>query len=145
MNEIFLFTLVMLGGGLGAIARYLCQVLAARTTTLPGWVPIAIVNVLGSFIIGFAAKWIMDETANLKLSHLLPAAEELSELALSETFAFVAVGFCGAFTTFSTFSLDNFFLSIDKKGQLLANAVLTTCAAYGAVALGWLCGQMVAA
>jgi CrcB protein len=79
---------IALGGALGALARY----------GLAGWVQdgtagtfpwgTLIVNVLGCFLLGFAIRV-------LQLSALSPALRGA-----------VTVGFLGAFTTFSTFSLE---------------------------------------
>lgn len=77
--------LVALGGALGAVARYGFLTLF---TGIAAWGTL-VVNVLGSFIMG--------------------AFIELTALYWSppmEVKAFIAVGLLGAFTTFSTFSMD---------------------------------------
>jgi CrcB protein len=80
---------VALGGALGAVARYKT---AGWTVAMVGhgfpWGTLA-VNVIGSFAMG-----VLIELGALKLT--------LS----AEMRAFLATGFLGAFTTFSTFSLD---------------------------------------
>ncbi len=133
---------VMAGGSLGALARFLCQMFAARWTSWPGWIPVLIINVVGSIIIGIAVAWLSIDIKNLELQNLTPSSRTLDTLALNELLALIAVGFCGAFTTFSTFSLENYLLSIDKKGQMLLNMIGTTVLAYAGVTLGWFLGSL---
>jgi CrcB protein len=76
------------GGFFGAISRFL---IATNVQKLfGGFFPVGTltVNVLGSFIIGFAAMF-------------------FAQIAQPEYKAFVITGFLGALTTFSTFSLEN--------------------------------------
>jgi CrcB protein len=76
------------GGFFGAISRYL---IATNTQKMfDTFFPIGTltVNVLGSFIIGFAAMF-------------------FTQTVQPEYKAFVITGFLGALTTFSTFSLEN--------------------------------------
>lgn len=75
---------VACGGAIGAVSRYL--VYAGLSGLMPGY-PLAsvVVNILGSFALGAVLGWVTLST-ELKL--------------------FVAMGFLGAFTTFSTFSMD---------------------------------------
>ncbi len=81
--------LVFIGGGFGSIARYvLSKYFNSEVTGIPYGTFMA--NVLGSvligIILGFAAK---NETLNSSQTLLL------------------ATGFCGGFTTFSTFAYEN--------------------------------------
>jgi len=79
---------VGLGGAFGAVARYLVGgwVQALTGPAFP-WGTF-VVNLTGSFALGFALAW---------LPHGAPAPE---------TRALVAIGFLGSFTTFSTFSFE---------------------------------------
>ncbi len=82
---------VFLGGGIGAILRYitgLFMLVNLRTN-----VPIAtfLVNIAGSFILGFLYIYFVNKP---EISNTIKI--------------FLTVGFCGGFTTFSTFSLEIF-------------------------------------
>jgi len=116
--------LVSLGAVFGANARYWIGVLFARTVT-PGfpWATLTI-NVSGSLLlggfIGFAAR---------RMPH--PGWSLV-----------VAVGFCGAYTTFSTFSYEVFSLLQSRAVALAAGYVAASVVVgLGALALGWACGQ----
>ena len=100
-----LYIAVGLGSGLGAAARYLCSLgaMAALGAEFP-WGTL-IVNVLGSFIIGFYA------TLTEPGGRLFPDPA---------TRHFVLTGFCGGFTTFSIFSLETLLLA--QAGNLFAAA-----------------------
>lgn len=122
MNSLSVTGAVMTAGGIGAVARYLLD--DALTRRLRGDFPwgIAVVNVVGSFVIGVVA--------GLTLHHGLP--EELRLIA--------ATGFCGGFTTFSTASLDTVRLAYaGRRWQVVANTVGMVIATVAACALGlWL-------
>ena len=93
--------LVVAGGGaLGAVARYLVYIVAGHVFGTQFPYGTLIVNILGSFIMGA-----LTETMALVWS------------ASNEMRLFLAVGFLGAFTTFSSFSLD--FAVLYERGQLL--------------------------
>jgi CrcB protein len=93
--------LVVAGGGaIGAVARYLVYIVAGHVFGTQFPYGTLIVNILGSFIMGA-----LTETMALVWS------------ASNEMRLFLAVGFLGAFTTFSSFSLD--FAVLYERGQLL--------------------------
>src|SRR3954463_1996757 len=91
---------VAIGSALGGVARYWCSGLVARLAgeTFP-WGTI-LVNILGSFFIGFAAALSRPEGR-----FLIPFEARL----------FVMVGLCGGYTTFSSFSLQT--LTLLQDGQ----------------------------
>jgi CrcB protein len=91
---------VAFGGALGSVARFWCSGFAAQTIgeTFP-WGTI-IVNVVGSFIIGFAAT-AMGPDGRMFVG--------------TTTRQFIMVGFCGGFTTFSSFSLQT--LNLLNEGE----------------------------
>src|SRR4029079_18877344 len=91
---------IAVGSGLGGIVRYLCSGIAARTIgeTFP-WGTL-IVNVVGSFIIGFFAT-VTGPDGRVFVS--------------TTPRQFVMVGFCGGYTTFSSFSLQTLNLMNDGE------------------------------
>lgn len=95
-----IFLLVMIGGALGSGARYFCSgvVAALFGPTFP-WGTI-LVNVVGSFLIGFF------NTLSGPDGRLLTGAE---------TRQFVMLGLFGGFTTFSSFSLQT--LNLMQSGE----------------------------
>ncbi|EMA7644888.1 fluoride efflux transporter CrcB [Vibrio parahaemolyticus] len=118
MGQFSILGFIALGGAIGACSRYLvsefCVLLFGRgfpygTLT---------VNVVGSFIMG-----------------LLIAAFESEILATEPWRQVIGLGFLGAFTTFSTFSMDNVLLmqqgAFFKMGlNILLNVVLSISAAW---------------
>ncbi len=101
--------LVGLGSMTGGIARYLLS--AWLKQMLPYLFPWGtfIVNMSGCFIIGLFSGW-------LSGLPLLPAHHRLLFI----------IGFCGSFTTFSTFSMDNLNLLTSKAYGLLFLNVSTS-------------------
>jgi fluoride exporter len=90
--------LVGLGGGIGSIARYLCQRWVAATLAHPfPWGTLA-VNVTGCFLIG------------IFFSFHLKTAEATESWKL-----FLMTGLCGGFTTFSAFTLEGLGLLKEQK------------------------------
>lgn len=91
---------IALGSALGGMARYWCSGVAARLfgETFP-WGTL-LVNVLGSFIIGFVAV-ISGPDGRLMIG-TLPRQ-------------FVMIGLCGGYTTFSSFSLQTLQLLQDRE------------------------------
>ena len=90
--------LVFVGGGLGAVARYVL-VRAAETGLGPSFpYGVLIANVVGSFAMGIAAGWLVHRGGGLG-PFLDLEGHDAARLAL-------ATGLLGGFTTFSAFSLD---------------------------------------
>jgi CrcB protein len=86
--------LVAMGGAFGAVARYLINVSPLGSYLQPFPFHTFIINIAGSFLIGFlAAKVEMTDTLKLLLM----------------------TGFLGAFTTFSAFELETFSLMRDRN------------------------------
>jgi fluoride exporter len=115
--------IVMAGGALGTLARYTVSLLAIPISSELPWGTI-IINIVGSFIIGFFGT--------LTLSHgRFPASDELR--------MFVMVGICGGFTTFSAFSLQT--LDLLRAGAITRaamNIVLSVVLCIVATAAGHL-------
>ena len=95
---------VALGGALGAIARYLLSSHVGKVLGTGFPFGTLTVNVIGSFVMGVCAVLIIE---HLKLPGYWRE--------------FVMVGFLGALTTFSTFSLDG--LNLLQSGQV-ATAIM---------------------
>jgi CrcB protein len=119
-----------LGGALGSMARHWCNgaVGALAGVAFP-WGTL-VINVLGSFVIGFAA-------ATMSADGRFPAAG-------GDARQFVMVGICGGYTTFSAFSLQT--LTLMQGGQWMAaagNVGLSVALCLIAVWLGYLAGLMV--
>jgi fluoride exporter len=96
--------LVGLGGGIGSMLRYVVSLLTFKNdnATFP-WSTF-IVNVIGCLIIG-----------------LLFSYFEKQELLQSNLKLLFITGFCGGFTTFSTFALEN--VQLIQSGNL-TNAII---------------------
>ena len=111
---------VALGGAMGAVARYWLGgwILARLPTELP--LGTFVINVTGSFIIGLVMTLIGERLTLHPNWRLL-----------------VAVGFVGAYTTFSTFEYETFKL-IENGSYLSAalNVILSVVVGFVAVALG---------
>lgn len=94
----FVFIAIGVGGALGAMARFALSTLIYQkyAHTFP-WGTFA-VNILGCFVVGLVYVFGMEylSSSNIRL--------------------FIIVGFLGAFTTFSTFSIET--LNILKAGQI---------------------------
>jgi fluoride exporter len=114
---------IAIGSALGGVARYWCSGVAARLIgeTFP-WGTI-IVNIVGSFIIGFFATL---------------TGPDGRIFADTLTRQFVMIGFCGGYTTFSSFSLQTLALLQDREWLLAsANIALSVIACLLAVWAGY--------
>jgi len=117
------YLLVGAGGFLGANARYLVSSFLARhvSASLP-WGTLA-VNVTGSCLLGAVVIWTTERVMVDPAYRLL-----------------VAVGFCGAFTTFSSYGVETVRLLEEGHawlavGNFLGNNLLSLLAALAGVAL----------
>lgn len=111
--------LVALAGALGAIARF----------ALDGWVTERTGGVFpwGTFVINVSGSLLLGLVTGLVLFHGLPEAPRL----------LLAVGFCGAFTTFSTFGYETIRLAEGENGLPAgANALGSMVASIAAAAAG---------
>jgi fluoride exporter len=113
------YLLVMLGGGLGSLARYVAG--TAISSRFAGLFPLGtmIVNITGSFLIGLLMTLLSERLPHPYWRLLL------------------VVGFLGGYTTFSSFEWETF--SAVRGGGLwigLANVVGSVALGYAAVWLG---------
>jgi fluoride exporter len=110
-------------GALGALARYGVEGAIARRTTSFPWATF-VVNVSGSFLLGLAVTLLGERVA------VAPWVRSA-----------LAIGFLGAYTTFSTLSLESYRL-LEARFYVLAGANLLgsvstgLAALYGGVVLG---------
>ena len=114
--------LVFIGGGTGSMARYLLgKFLNNSTTGIPYGTFLA--NILGSLLIGLILGY-------------FAKSENLSQ----ETTLLLATGFCGGFTTFSTFAYEShLFLKSGDFISFAAYALASIVVGFAAVFLGmWL-------
>lgn len=116
---------VMAGGAIGTLSRYLISLWALPVSTQLPWGTI-VINVTGSFIIGFFG------TLTLATGKF-PVSENLR--------LFVMVGICGGYTTFSAFSLQTLdLMRAGAMGRAAINVVASVLLCLAAVAAGHLLG-----
>lgn len=99
-----------IGGSLGAAARFIAGNLICKGTQKVHPFPMGtwIINITGSFLLGFITQ--------------LHLSNHISEL----LWLFGGVGFCGAFTTFSTFGNEAITLIQSNKIRLATIYVVTS-------------------
>ena len=96
---------VFVGGGIGSIIRYLISKISFFSfNSFPYSTFIS--NIIGCFILGLALTYFMKNDSQN-----------------STIFIFIAFGFCGGFTTFSTFSSEG--LELVNNGNLITFIVYT--------------------
>ncbi len=117
------FLVVGIGGALGAVARYGVALIVARLWSRDFPLATLLINVSGSFALGFFATFAAERSSIDPLWRLL-----------------IATGFVGAYTTFSTFEYETHRLTEAGASWWAAGNVLGSVAAgFVAVHLGvWL-------
>lgn len=118
--------LVFVGGGLGAVSRFLVSTaLAGKLGNFP----------LGTLTANFFGSLLMGLVLGILASRVHFGAEQIR--------LFVAVGFLGGFTTFSSFSAET--LALIQNGQIFAaaaNIIVSVVAGLGACAVGLNLGRL---
>lgn len=112
--------LVFLGSGLGGALRWLIS--TALNATYP--IGTMTVNVVGCLLIGMLNAWI---------AHLAPSSDAWRLL--------LVVGFCGGFTTFSTFANENVMML--RGGQLLECVLYTAASVILGFLAVWIGGKII--
>src|SRR5437868_3203797 len=105
--------LVAVGGGVGSMARYLCQKWVSENHAHPFPWGTFLVNLAGCFFIG-----------------IVYAAAEKTTFISPQIRLLLITGFCGGFTTFSTFAFEN--MNLIRSGNLLYFSIYIV----GSVVLG---------
>jgi fluoride exporter len=111
---------VGLGGMLGSIVRYGSVVFIQRRISMPLPLPTLIVNIIGSFLLGMFVAY-----------YLQPGKRDDFRL-------FLTTGFCGGFTTFSAFAVENLNLIEQKMpGVAFLYILLSVVLSIGAAMAGF--------
>ena len=117
------YLLVALGGAIGSVSRAWMGVVAVRLVGSGFPWGTMVINVVGSLIIGMVAASALSPTRTLFTQ---------------EVRIFLMVGFCGGFTTFSSFSLQTFeLLREGRAAAALANVALSVILCIVATAAGY--------
>jgi len=129
--SLWTYLFIALGGAIGSVARAAVSDAMVRLTgPFFPWGTI-LINITGSFIIGlFAALSVSGSRYGLH----------------GDARAFVMIGICGGYTTFSSFSLQTFDLLRDgKPWAALGNVGISVLMCLAAVSLGYALAAAVAA
>ncbi|MGB5442615.1 MAG: fluoride efflux transporter CrcB [Gammaproteobacteria bacterium] len=113
------------GGAIGAVLRYwLSTAIQSRTASAFPYGTLT-VNVVGSLLIGFLYIWLTERMV------VGPAGR-----------AFVLIGVLGAFTTFSTFSIETLnLMESGQPGKALVNVLASVIVCVSAAAAGVLAAR----
>ncbi|WP_228414764.1 fluoride efflux transporter CrcB [Chryseobacterium sp. G0201] len=109
---------IFIGGGLGSILRYLISSYTQKLWNVNSF-PMGtfLVNITGCLLIGFLTSYFVKNDNSLKF--------------------LLITGLCGGYTTFSTFSVENYTLWQNQQyGILSLYVLLSLILGFGAVILG---------
>lgn len=112
--------LVIVGGSLGCVCRYLLALCYAATGNSNTWVGTLIINIIACLVLGYY----LESGYNKQ-----PFGPDLKLL--------LATGFCGGLSTFSTFAYENY--QLIRSGNYstgLAQVAMSLVFGIGAIALG---------
>ncbi len=104
------YLMIGLGGAIGSVLRYVMGELSVIMLKTSAFIPTMLINVSGSFVIGFLAV-------------IVEKFVVLPQIKL-----FIFVGVLGGYTTFSTFSLETFHLI--KAGEYRLAFVNIGCSVF---------------
>ena len=112
---------VSVGGGIGSALRYITSRLVLKYTSgLMMLLGTFTANILGSFLIGILSGWMLAHQPDNQSFRLL-----------------FIVGFCGGYTTFSTFAFENMrLIQLGQWSFLIAYVLASVIIGIGAVWLG---------
>ncbi|HKV73244.1 MAG TPA: fluoride efflux transporter CrcB [Gemmatimonadales bacterium] len=114
---------IAIGSAIGGLSRYWLGGLIQRAHGGPFPLGTLVINVTGSLLIGFLLRYSLDTTA-----------------VSAEMRGFLTIGFCGGYTTFSTFSWETVALIEDGDWRraslyILASVILSIAGTIAGVAL----------
>lgn len=112
-----------IGGFFGTVLRYLASFIPVQQNKSSIPYITLFINIIGSFLIGFIASSIQKIDPQSKI------------------LLFLKVGFCGGFTTFSTFAFE--FTSLAEKGSFLVAGIYVVLSIAGGF-IAVLCGTKLA-
>ncbi len=118
---------ILLGGALGALMRFIVATSITQKVGANFPYGTLTVNIIGSFFMGFLSMWLVEKAG----------LDPVWRMA-------IFVGFLGAFTTFSTFSLET--LNLFEQGlplRALLNMILSVTLSVLAVWLGVLLSRSI--
>lgn len=117
------FILVFIGGGLGSICRYGISVLLKNQGYIFPWATF-LANALSCIVLGFLVGWTLKNGNQSDIQKYL-----------------LMTGFCGGFSTFSTFTNETF--QLFQSGNLMyafGNILLSLVICLGCIFIGVKCG-----